>query len=152
MNHQTLLARLATGLALLCLALPLQAQQYERVDNYQIHYSAVSTSFLTEEVAAEHNIQRSPAMAVLNVSVLEELEDGSTRPVNAQVDGQVGDIGGQAASPLSFRSLRDGDSISQIAVFRIHDDEPMRFELDVRYDRNREPASVNFIQRFYINR
>ena len=152
MSHRTLLARLATGLALLCLALPLKAQQYERVDNYQIHYSAVSTSFLSAEVAAEHNIQRNPAMALLNVSVLEELDDGSTRPVNAQVNGKVGDIGGQAASPLSFRSLRDGDSVSQIAVFRIHDDEPMRFDLDVRYDRNREPASVNFIQRFYINR
>jgi len=39
-----------------------------------------------------------------------------------------------------------------VAVFRIREDEPMRFDLRVRYDRNAEPAEVSFIQRFYIDR
>ncbi|PMR75928.1 DUF4426 domain-containing protein [Billgrantia endophytica] len=151
MRHRTAPTHLA-GLLLLCLALPLQAQQYEQVGNHQIHYSAVSTSFLSPEVAANHGIQRSPAMALLNVSVLEELEDGTTRPVNAPVTGEVGEVGSTSPASLSFRSLRDGDAQSQIATFRIIEDEPMRFDLQVRYDRNREPARVSFIQRFYIER
>ncbi|TDR50460.1 uncharacterized protein DUF4426 [Halomonas ventosae] len=145
------LAALAMGLALL-LTLPAQAQQYEQVGDYQIHYSAVNTSFLPEEVAREHGIQRSQVMALLNVSVMEELEDGSTRPVTASVDGRIGGLDGGDATPLSFRPLRIGDTPSQVAVFRIHEDAPMRFDLRVRYDRNAAPAEVSFIQRFYIDR
>jgi hypothetical protein len=152
MKHRAVLTHLATSLLLLGLALPLQAQQYEQVGDYQIHYSAVSTSFLSPEVAETYGIQRSPAMALLNVSVLEELEDGSTRSTNAPVSGQVGTVGSESSSPLSFRSLRDGDTLSQIAVFRIQEDEPMRFDLEVRYDRNAAPAEISFIQRFYIDR
>lgn len=144
-----------TGLALAGLSLlggPAAAQQFERIGNYQIHYSAVNTSFLPEEVARSHDIQRSPVMALLNVSVLEEREDGSLRAVPAGVDGRVGIVGAGNGEPLAFRTLRSGDTLSQIALFRIHEDEPMRFELSVRYDRNAEPASVSFIQRFYIDR
>ncbi|WP_043517020.1 DUF4426 domain-containing protein [Halomonas sp. BC04] len=151
MRYRTALHCLS-GVLLLCLALPLQAQQYEKVGDYQVHYSAVSTSFLSADVAAEHGIQRSPAMALVNVSVLEELEDGTLRAVNAPVSGKVGTVGDSSPTPLSFRSLRTGDSVSQIAVFRIIEDEPMRFDLEVRHDRNQPPAEVGFIQRFTIDR
>ncbi|WP_245947781.1 DUF4426 domain-containing protein [Billgrantia montanilacus] len=152
MMHRAKLCRLFATLLLFCLALPLQAQQFERVGNYQIHYSAVSTSFLSADVAAEHGIQRSPAMALVNVSVLEEREDGTTRTVNAPVSGTVGSVGDSSPASLSFRSLRTGDSVSQIAVFRIIEDEPMRFDLEVRHDRNEAPADIGFIQRFTIDR
>lgn len=152
MRHRTALRYLAAVL-LLAPTLPLSAQQYEQVGNYQIHYSAVNTSFLSEEISRAHDIPRNRAMALLNVSVLEERDDGTTRPVNAQVDGRVGELGGDESSPLAFRTLRDDDGLlSQIAVFRIHEDAPMRFDLDVRYDRNADPAEVSFIQRFYIER
>lgn len=128
-----------------------QAQQFEQVGDYQIHYSAVSTSFLPQSVADAHGIQRSPAMALLNVSVLEEV-DGELRPVNASVSGTVGEVQGRERAALNFRALREGNTQSQVAVFRIRDDEPMHFALEVRYDRNREPAEVNFIQRFHIDR
>ncbi|QOR40460.1 DUF4426 domain-containing protein [Billgrantia diversa] len=144
---------LALAFALLLGLLPLagQAQQFEQIGDYQIHYSAVSTSFLPSSVAEAHGIQRSPALALLNVSVLEEV-DGQLRPVNASVSGSVGEVQGSKQQPLSFRTLRSGETQSQIAVFRIRDDEPMHFTLEVRYDRNREPAEVNFIQRFHIDR
>ncbi|MBF8224229.1 MULTISPECIES: DUF4426 domain-containing protein [Halomonadaceae] len=128
-----------------------QAQQFERVGNYQIHYNAINTSFLTPEVAAAHNIQRSQVMALLNVSVLEEQEDGTTRPVNAWVNGRVSNLAGQLQN-LSFRTVRDGEAIYHLATFRIQEDEPMRFELEVSYDRNADPAQVGFMQRFYIDR
>ncbi|WP_043488501.1 DUF4426 domain-containing protein [Halomonas halodenitrificans] len=129
------------------------AQQFERVGDVQIHYSAVATSFLPEAVARDHQIQRNPALALLNVSVLEKREDGTTRSVPARVDGRVGGVGEHADdSPLSFRTLRIGDTPSQVAVFRIDDGAPMRFDLEVYHDRNGEPAHVQFIQRFYIDR
>lgn len=126
------------------------AEQFERVGNYQIHYSAVETSFLTPEVAAAYDIQRSKLMALLSVSVLEEQPDGTTQAVQAIVDGRVGNLVGQS-QPLSFRTIREGDAIYQIALFRIQHNEPMRFTLNVRYDRNAEPAEVAFMQRFFID-
>ncbi|MGM0702066.1 MAG: DUF4426 domain-containing protein [Pseudomonadota bacterium] len=151
MRHRIVLGRLIAVL-LLGFSLPLAAQQFEQVGDYQIHYSAVSTRFLSAEITQAHDIPRSEAMALLNVSVLEERDDGTTRPVNAQVNGKVSELGSDDGSPLAFRTLRDDDVVSQIAVFRIHADAPMRFDLDVRYDRNAEPAEVSFIQRFYIER
>ncbi|MFQ3790068.1 DUF4426 domain-containing protein [Halomonas sp. A29] len=142
---------LAAALLLGLMPLSGQAQQFEQIGNYQIHYSAVSTGFLPPSVAEAHGIQRSPAMALLNVSVLEEV-DGELRPVNAPVSGTVGEVQGNERTPLDFRALREGNTQSQVAVFRIRDDEPMHFALEVRYDRNREPAEVNFIQRFHIDR
>ncbi|SDO45801.1 protein of unknown function [Halomonas shengliensis] len=146
-----ILAALTAG-TLSLLAAAATAQQFEQVDDVQIHYSAVSTSFLPEAVAREHRIQRNPALALLNVSVLEEQADGTTRSVPATVDGRVGEVGDEEGEPLSFRTLRIGDTPSQVAVFRIRDDAPMRFDLEVRHDRNAEPAHVSFIQRFYIDR
>ncbi len=147
-----ILAFLAVS-ALALLSGPIAAQQYEQIGNYQIHYSAVNTSFLPEEVAREHNIQRSQVMALLNVSVLEEREDGTTRALPVSVNGTVGGLASSdERTPLGFRTLRSGDAPSQIAVFRIHDDEAMRFDLEVLHDRNAEPARVSFIQRFYIDR
>ncbi|SDK57014.1 DUF4426 domain-containing protein [Billgrantia gudaonensis] len=152
MRHRIVLGRLIAVL-LFAFSLPLAAQQFEQVGDYQIHYSAVNTSFLSEDIARAHDIPRNAAMALLNVSVLEERDDGTTRPVTAQVDGRVGGLDSEDGEPLTFRTLRDGEGVvSQIAVFRIHADAPMRFDLDVRYDRNAEPAEVSFIQRFYIER
>ena len=145
--------RACLGLVLLLWMMPLaaQAQQFEQVGSYQIHYSAVSTDFLPQAVTDAHGIQRSPALALLNISVLEEV-DGDLRPVNAAVSGSVGEIQGKEATPLQFRAIREGDTQSQVAVFTLRDDEPMHFALEVRYDRNLPPAEVNFIQRFHIQR
>ncbi|SHF31506.1 protein of unknown function [Modicisalibacter ilicicola DSM 19980] len=146
---QSVLRRTTLLWLLLLASLPAGAEQLERIGDYQIHYSAVNTSFLTPEVAAAYDIQRSKMMALLSVSVLEHQPDGTMRPVQASVDGQVGNLAGQT-TPLSFRSVREDGAIYQLAVFRIQRDEPMRFELDVRYDRNEEPAQVAFIQRFFV--
>jgi len=128
-----------------------QAEQFERFGRYQIHYNAVNTSFLTPEVAAANGIQRSRVQALLNVSVREEQEDGTTRPVQASVEGRVGNLAGQS-QPLTFRTLREDGAVYHLATFRIQEDEPMRFDLSVRYDRNAPPGEVSFIQRFYIDR
>lgn len=141
--------QLAIAMVLGLLPLVSQAQQFEQIGDYQIHYSAVSTDFLPQSVTEAHGIQRSPALALLNVSVLEEV-DGELRPINASVSGTVGELQGAEMTPLQFRSLREGNTQSQVAVFRPRDDEPMHFVLEVRYDRNQEPAEVSFVQRFHI--
>lgn len=145
---------LITTLALAGLSLTTlgaNAEQYAQTGDYQIHYSAVSTRFLTPDVIQAYNLQRSANLGLVNVSVREKQEDGSTTPVNANVKGSVGDLAGSRES-LSFRTVHEDDAIYHLATFTLRDDESMRFELDVQYDRNAEPEPVNFTQRFYIER
>lgn len=127
------------------------AEQFVQVGDYEIHYSAVSTRFLTPEVAQANNIPRSANRGLVNVSVRERKEDGSTRLVNASIQGNVSGLTGSQES-LSFRTVHDGDATYHLAPFTMQHDEAMRFDLDVRYDRNAAPEPVNFIQRFYIER
>lgn len=127
------------------------AEQFVQMGNYDIHYSAISTRFLTPDVAQAHNIQRSANQGLVNVSVRERMEDGSTRPVSAGVQGYVSGLTG-TQEPLSFRTIHDGDATYHLAPFTLRHDEALRFGLDVRYDRNEAPETINFIQRFYIER
>ncbi|MBB3142480.1 DUF4426 domain-containing protein [Halomonas organivorans] len=128
-----------------------EAQQYEQVGDVQIHYNALNTTFLAPEMARAAGIQRSPGLGLLNVSVLESRQDGTSRAVNARVDGRVGILGGEGR-PLDFRTVRDGGGISHIATFRIREGEPMQFTLVVTPDPDRPPTEIGFIQRFYIDR
>lgn len=149
-----MLRRLMIGAALvgtLFAAAGAHAEQFVSVGDYEIHYSAVNSSFLTPEVAQANNLQRSANRGLVNVSVRERQEDGTTRPVNASVQGHVSGLTGVQES-LSFRTVHDGDATYHLAPFTMREDESMRFELSVRYDRNAAPEPVNFIQRFYIDR
>jgi len=127
------------------------AEQFSQIGDYEIHYSAVNSSFLTPEVAQANNIQRSVSRGLVNVSVRERQEDGSTRAVNASVQGHVSGLTGTQES-LRFRTVHAGVTPYHLAPLTLREDESMRFELSVRYDRNAAPAPVNFIQRFYIDR
>lgn len=128
------------------------AQQYTQVGDYQIHYSAISTDFLSPEVAQTYGIQRSVGLGLVNVSVLQEQEDGSMAPVSASIEGSVGELSGSSEESLRFKTMRENDTINQISTFTLRHDEPMRFALDVRYDRNAKPETVSFVERFYIER
>ena len=137
------------GLSLMALAA--QAGQLERAGDYDIHYSAVSTRFLTPEVAQAYGLQRSAWLGLLSVTVRERQDDGTTRAVNTGVKGSVGLLD-EAPKALAFRTVRDNGAVYQLATFRLQHDAPLHFALKVRTDRNAEPENVSFIQRFYLER
>lgn len=126
------------------------AEQYQQFGDYQVHYSVVNTSFLTPEIAQASGITRSRATAFLNVSVLEVQPDGSLKSINVPVDANMKALSGQD-QPLSFRTLRDGDSVYRIATFGIQDGEAMRFTLEVGLERGEPPVEIKFMQRLYVD-
>lgn len=148
----TMTRTLYSGLIALALMISssAMAEQYQQFGDYQVHYSAVNTSFLTPEVATASGITRSRATGFLNVSVLQVMPDGSSKAVNAPVDGSIKALSGQDM-PLSFRTLRDGDSIYRLATFGIQDGEAMRFTLNVGLEREEPPVEINFMQRLYVD-
>ncbi|WP_417330511.1 DUF4426 domain-containing protein [Halomonas cupida] len=122
------------------------AQQFDQVGSNQIHYAAIETTFIADEIAARFGLERRPGLGMVTVSVLDA--NGESR--NVAVDGSIADLNGRQPRPLAFRRLREASGgISSIATFPIDYAAPMRFQLDVQLDRNASPHPVSFIQRFY---
>ncbi|WP_413615441.1 DUF4426 domain-containing protein [Halomonas cupida] len=122
------------------------AQQFDQVGSNQIHYAAIETTFIADEVATRFGLERRPGLGMVTVSVLDA--NGESR--NVAVDGSIADLNGRQPRPLAFRRLREASGgISSIATFPIDYAAPMRFQLDVQLDRNASPHPVSFIQRFY---
>ncbi|WP_421867481.1 DUF4426 domain-containing protein [Motiliproteus sp.] len=124
------------------------AEQFEAVDQYQIHYNALGTTFLLPEVAEQYQIQRSKVRGLVNISVLDSSADH--RAVVAQVSGEIRNLVDQR-QPLNFRQVREGDAIYYIAEFRFTDDERLFFELQVQPDPNGPVYPLNFEQHFYVD-
>ncbi|WP_086479939.1 DUF4426 domain-containing protein [Oceanospirillum sanctuarii] len=143
-----LLPALFTLLAFFSMTTPAKAAQFEQVGDYQIHYNTFTTGFLQPEVAQAYGIVRSRYQAMINISVLKKQADGSYKPVEALVTGDVANLAGQSVN-LAFRTIREPNAIYQITTFNFTEDEPTRFRLKVRFDPNIQPYDLSFIRRFY---
>jgi hypothetical protein len=118
---------------LLCLAwlavltpAPASAEQFERINGYQAHYSVVPTTFLKPAVAADYDIVRARDRALVNIAVI----DPGAGPVPATVSGTVTDLLGNTTD-LDFREVREGEAIYYLATARHGDEETLRFRIDV---------------------
>lgn len=110
---------------------PSAAAEYVDFGDYQVHYSIFSSSFLQPEVAAENNLQRSKSIGIINISIMEETEEGGLRTVGGQVEGKVlNDIRQQ--SFLGFRRISEGDAVYYIAEFQYRNAELLTFQVTAR--------------------
>ncbi len=116
-------------LCLLLVPLIARAEQFERFGPYALHYSVVSTTFLAPEVAERYGIVRGERRAILNLSLLEQLEDGSTRPTAMQATGESWDLM-QRKEKLVFREIREGQAIYYIAPLEFIDREWRNFAVE----------------------
>ncbi|WP_233152817.1 DUF4426 domain-containing protein [Motiliproteus sp. MSK22-1] len=134
---------------LLWLASHAGAEQFKPFDNYEVHYNAFNSSFVTPEVASAYNLQRSKSRALMNIAVL-KVADSNKLSVKAMVKGTMKNLIGQSQD-LDFTEIREGESIYYIASFRFTDDEVLKFELDVQPDPNKPAYKMSFQQHFYAD-
>lgn len=122
------------------------AERFQTFDNFEVHFNALNTTFLTPEVAKTYSIQRSKVRGLLNVAVLDSASNN--KPVTAMVTGQVRNLVGQIQD-LSFKLVREGVAVYYIADFRFTNDEILNFTLQVQPDPNSGAYPVEFKQHFY---
>lgn len=114
-------------LALLALA-PGAFAATEDFGEFRVHYSIFSSSFLDPAVAKQYDLKRSRSIGVINVSIMEEQEDGTYRPIGGQVEGQVfNDL--QQSSYLGFRRVTEGDVVYYLAQFQYSNGELLTFQI-----------------------
>lgn len=61
--------------ALFCI--PAQAEQKQQVGDFAIHYIALSSTFLTPNIAKTYGIKRSRYTGLVNIAVLDTAQQGS---------------------------------------------------------------------------
>ncbi|MDO6564756.1 DUF4426 domain-containing protein [Amphritea sp. 1_MG-2023] len=143
-------AALIMMLSLLSAAFSANAEQMVAHGDYRIHYNAFNSSFIAPDVAAAYGIQRSKTKGLLNISVLQEQADGSTKPVSAVVQGDVTNLISQKQT-LNFTAIKETGALYYIGEFGFTDDQVLRFNLQVQPDPNLPAYRIDFEQRFYID-
>ena len=120
-----------TVLVLLAVAVSAQAEQKTTFDDYIVRHSAIPSTFISEDIAREHDLVRSRSTGLLNIAVLKK--DGGDDPVpavSAHLEGHMTNNVQQQQS-LSFKRVREGDAIYYLAQFQYRDGEMVIFDLDV---------------------
>lgn len=128
---------LATGTA--------AARGLETTGDYQVHYSAFASGFLTPEIAREYGILRSRTRGVLLVSV-KRAGEPATPPTEAWVSAGSGQ-----PEPLPLRAVRTDGTVSFLGSFAIADGESRRFRILVTPP-DAAPLEITFSQQFFDER
>lgn len=110
------------ALASACSVSPARAQRSERFGPYELHYSVVNTTFLEPSVAAAYGITRGRRRAILNLSLREHLDDGSSVARAMDLSGRSWDLTQQNVN-FDFLEVREGPAIYYIGEFKFIDRE-----------------------------
>ena len=135
-------------LALVPLLTQAETRYSERVDDYTIHFNAITTDKLHPDVARAYDIRRSGNRAVVTVSVLKDVMGAPAEPVPARVTGGWRNLVGHA-SRLRMREVKDGAAIYYIDTLSVQDEDTVTFNLNIRPQGAERDYEVDFRRRFY---
>lgn len=125
------------------------AQQSERFDRWELHFSVVNSTFLAPEVAARYGIVRGEKRAIINLAVREHGEDGSAHTVSARLAGRTWDL--IQNQDLEFQTIREGDAVYYIAPFRFINREWRFFEIHFRPEGAEQTYTHKFRHQLFIH-
>ncbi|ABV35839.1 conserved hypothetical protein [Shewanella sediminis HAW-EB3] len=123
------------------------AEQKQKVGNFDIHYVAFSSTFLTPTIAKSYGIKRSSYTGIINVSVLDTSQKGNP-PVAIEISGIANNLL-DARINLEFREIREADAIYYVAEVPYRDDQEINFKIAVKYQ-NKLNTQLKFKQKFYV--
>ena len=82
---------------------------------YAIHFNAISTDQLPPDVARTYNIVRSKNRAMLNISVIKDVEGTPGVSVSGDVSATAANLTGQLKN-LTLRRIKGGEAIYYIGL------------------------------------
>lgn len=147
MNTRLTFTALTLGLLVSLLAAPAQAEQKQRFDTFDVHYSVVNSTFLSPQVAKAYGIVRGDDRFIINIAVRENLDDGSTVARKAQVSGSRFDLIHRLA--LEFKEIDEGTAIYYITQFQANDKEKLDFTLKIHPETSKRSYKMQFNQVMY---
>lgn len=131
----------------------LHAEQFKLFDapdgtEYELHYIAISSTFLDPKIAQQYGLIRSKALGLLNISLLKRLSDGGRKAESALVQGTVtNEI--QQQLPLSFKQVIEGESVYYLAQAQYVEGQHLRFDIQVYPAGVQQPFQHQFSHAFF---
>lgn len=125
-------------------------ESFKVFGDYELHFNALTTDQLNEQMATEHGIVRSKNRALLNVSVLKNQGIGVPMPVSAEVRASARNLTAQLRN-LPVREIRDGDAIYYIAETPVDNAESLIFTVEATPESETEPLRVSFQKQFFVD-
>ncbi|PIW60867.1 DUF4426 domain-containing protein [Shewanella sp. CG12_big_fil_rev_8_21_14_0_65_47_15] len=123
------------------------AEQKETVGNFDIHYMALGSTFLTPSIAKSYGIERSSYTGIINIAVLDMSTTGSPA-VPVDITGVANNLL-DARIDLKFREIREGNAIYYIAEVPYRDDQEINFNIAIKHG-NQLNTNLQFKQKFYV--
>ncbi|MCB1683236.1 MAG: DUF4426 domain-containing protein [Pseudomonadales bacterium] len=135
--------RMAASFLLLLAGLSAQAEQMQKLGEYEVHYVVVPTSFFNPAIADRYDIVRGKDRALMNLSIL----NADQVPVTAQVEGTMTNLLGQQQQ-LEFTEVREGSAVYYLAPIKHTDRETLRFSIRIAVPGD-TPHELKFQQQMY---
>ncbi|ABO23004.1 DUF4426 domain-containing protein [Shewanella loihica] len=124
------------------------AEQKQSVGNFDIHYVALGSTFITPSIAKTYGIKRSSYTGLINISVLDTSAEG-TPAIPVEISGIANNLL-DARVELTFKEIREGEAIYYIAEVPYRDDQEINFQIAIKYG-NKLNTQLKFKQKFYVD-
>ena len=118
--------------------------------DYVLHFNAIGTDKLTENVARQYGIVRSRNRAMLNVSILRKAEGTMGTPVTGDVTASATNLNGQLRN-INLREIKEGTAVYYIGETTITDGETLIFNVSATPVDGTSPYTVRFMKRFFVD-
>jgi len=105
------------------------AENMKKMNDINVHYIALSSTFLTPEIAKAYGIERSRYKGLVNISVLDNTQEGKpsrTVIINGKARNDVGQI-----KSLDFTEVVEGDAVYYLAQVSYTNEETIYFDINI---------------------
>lgn len=130
-------------------SLTANAQQSKQFGDYTIHYNALNSSLISPEAAKAYGIRRSDSRALINISVLKNMDGQSPKAVKAMVTASGRNLTGQTRVVEMREIDENGEAIYYVGELSVRNMESFDFTVMVTPEGQSKPYKVKFRQQFY---
>jgi len=119
----------------------------KEMDDINVHYIALGSTFLTPEIAKAYGIERSRYKGLVNIAVLDNTQDGNpakTVNINGRARNDIGQI-----KSLDFMEVKEGDAVYYLAQVSYSNEETIYFDIMIT-DKGKQ-HNLTFSQKFYVD-
>jgi len=145
--------KMTTALFALLFSSALFAQDVTSVRKgaYEVYYSVFNSSFLQPETAVAIGVKRAKNIALINLSMLEHLPDGTTTARKAnKIKGTSFNL--IHKNNLDFQEIVEPGAVYYLAKFKIsNDNEMIVIKASLSPENSNEVIDVEFEHHFYLN-
>jgi hypothetical protein len=123
------------------------AENMKKLGTMNVHYMAIGSTFFTPEIAKVYGITRSRYNGLINISVLDNSQQG-TPAKTVSITGKAKNNLGQFKE-LSFKEVKEGQAIYYLAQVSYNNEETIHF--DIMINDGKEKQQLKFSQIFYVD-